>query len=154
MTSRPLTCPECGRKTQDGEKCGRCDEFYSEIRCPFCDEVVHIIGTSDDDCPHPCGCVVASEFDECFWENHLEALEFKQKIHELALQVAKSEGVNSRWDPPDDDFTKFEPCVSEVEELCEGDPDVRVIRHSDGGQHGMGFFASFVCVRKKSTLNV
>ena len=150
MTSRQLTCPDCGRKIKDGEKCGKCDEFYSELRCPFCDEVVHIISSADDDeCPYPCGCVVVSEFDDCYWGNHIEALEFKRKVHGLALQVANTEGGNSQWEPPDEDFTKFEPCVSEVEALCEGDPDVSVIRHDDGGQHGMGFFASFVCVRKK-----
>ena len=130
------SCPGCGSEDWDDNcrECGECS--YSELRCPFCGEVVHIIG--GDDCPFPCSCVVAQDYgDGIIWE----AAAFKRKLHELARHARNGE------DEVGEDLSEFRPDVSEVEGLCEGDPDIAVASHDDGGPHGHCFRAWFVFAR-------
>ena len=127
------TCPECRSKAWDGDSCGDC--AYGELRCPFCDEIVD--RTGQNSCASPCACVAAW----CAYGNNLdwEDADFKTKVCQLA---AATDGLDL------DELVGYKPTVSDVNELCAEDPDVRVLNHDDGAGHGHASGAWFIFVKR------
>lgn len=144
---RRKTCPECRSKSWDGSSCGDCN--YSELRCPFCDEVVSIIGNESYDYPGPCGCIVAQcgYGDDLYWECDDAAQALKKRIQDLAREKLMMEAPEE-LEEFEEDLGRFSPSVFEIQDLLENEGSVEVLSHDDGGPHGHSNGAWFVFLRQ------
>ena len=135
------TCPSCGEPDWDGENCESC--AYSELRCPFCDARVSSIGSEPDDTttePYDCVVLWGNYGDDSVWEDE----RFRQKAFRLYRKARRAAGEST-----DEELEDFSPGTEDIEELFEGDSNVKVLAHDDGGGHGHSIGSWFVFVRRR-----